>query len=256
MRGTGVDVGGGTGVAVAAGVGVDVGVAVDVGEAVAVGVLEAVGVGEGDSSADPPIPPRTAKTAPTSASATSATPATAPMRPQRLSTSDHPSILPPATRVAPRLAILYNTRRRIPGLPLVQCARYPAWVDIARLARKEVLTLANEEWDGLYVAVGAMKNVSSSLGEEGQLELAQRTLRQLIAEGLVEIRYCRWERTANPHVPDEEIDKVLSRSESWRPPNLFNDEYICFGATEAGQQAWVTAEAGDGSANGQPGTTP
>jgi hypothetical protein len=115
-------------------------------------------------------------------------------------------------------------------------------VTIEQEALWAVLTLANEDYSGLYQAIGEMEAVAPSMSERDRAALADSTLRKLIAGGLVYLRQRRWHSKPEEEtvVGSHEVAGVLSNPMNWQPPDLGEDECICIVATEKGIQAWCS----------------
>lgn len=111
------------------------------------------------------------------------------------------------------------------------------------LALYELLSMANEDVNGLYEAVWRLNTVFPDKSEPENRQLAEELVRRLVAGELVYV--CREDRTfggpkvpsrVNP-VPADEVDSVLADSESWEP---YDDEGVGFEATERGYHVWIS----------------
>ena len=106
-------------------------------------------------------------------------------------------------------------------------------VDISIL-KSEILSLATEDYFGLYEIIWGLNYVFSNLGEAEKISHAKQAVMLLLQDELIQLYKIETEKKTYVLITSDQVNTVLDQVISWQP----GTSYIGFTATPKGERTY------------------
>ncbi|MEQ8526064.1 hypothetical protein [Gracilimonas sp.] len=97
--------------------------------------------------------------------------------------------------------------------------------------KKEILSLATEDYFGLYEIIWGLNNEFPELSEAKKISRSKKAISELLQEELIQLYKIEVSNEKYVLIPADEIGSFLEKAESWKP----GSSYIGFTATLKGE---------------------